>query len=92
MLRVPSLGTVVRRISGAIGGIVTCAIPLGTGLGAVLGAFLAPVVGWRGLFAIGVLPALMTLLIRAWVPSRHIGLSAEGATRRRANRSLGHLR
>jgi MFS transporter, putative metabolite:H+ symporter len=53
---------------GAIGGIVTCAIPLGTGLGAVLGAFLAPVVGWRGLFAIGLLPALMTLLIRAWVP------------------------
>src|SRR6202011_2255415 len=53
---------------GAISGIVTCAIPLGTGLGAVLGAFLAPLVGWRGLFAVGVLPALLTLLIRAWVP------------------------
>jgi MFS transporter, putative metabolite:H+ symporter len=53
---------------GAIGGLVTCAIPIGIGLGAVLGAYLAPVVGWRGLFAVGLLPALMTLLIRAWVP------------------------
>src|SRR5262249_30592361 len=36
--------------------------------GAVLGAYLAPLVGWRGLFAVGLLPALLTLLIRAWVP------------------------
>jgi putative MFS transporter len=53
---------------GFISGLVTACIPLGTGLGAVLGAFLAPVVGWRGLFAVGLLPALLTLLIRAWVP------------------------
>jgi MFS transporter, putative metabolite:H+ symporter len=53
---------------GRIGGIVTAAIPLGTGLGSVLGAFLAPVVGWRGLFVVGLLPAALTLLIRAWVP------------------------
>jgi len=53
---------------GLIGGIVTAAIPLGTGLGAVLGAYLAPEIGWRGLFAVGLLPAAMTLLIRAWVP------------------------
>jgi putative MFS transporter len=51
-----------------IGGLVTCFIPLGTMLGAVLGAYLAPLVGWRGLFAVGLLPALLTLLIRAWVP------------------------
>src|SRR5215831_14072580 len=53
---------------GFIGGLVTCFIPLGTMLGAVLGAYLAPLVGWRGLFAVGLLPALLTLLIRAWVP------------------------
>ncbi len=53
---------------GMVGGIVTAAIPIGTGLGAVLGAYLAPVVGWRGMFAVGLLPALLTLLIRAWVP------------------------
>ena len=53
---------------GRIGGIVTAAIPLGTLLGALLGGYLAPVVGWRGLFAVGLLPAALTLLIRAWVP------------------------
>ena len=34
----------------------------------VLGAYLAPIIGWRGLFVIGLMPALITLLIRAWVP------------------------
>lgn len=53
---------------GFVGGLVTCFIPLGTLLGAVLGAFLAPLVGWRGLFAVGLLPALLILPIRAWVP------------------------
>ena len=53
---------------GMVGGLVTCAIPVGIGLGAVLGAYLAPAVGWRGLFVVGLLPALLTLLIRAWVP------------------------
>jgi putative MFS transporter len=53
---------------GFIGGIVTSFVPLGNMLGAILGAYLAPVVGWRGLFVVGLLPALLTLLIRAWVP------------------------
>ncbi len=53
---------------GLIGGLVTVFVPMGVLLGSVLGAFLAPVVGWRGLFAVGLLPAALTLLIRAWVP------------------------
>jgi putative MFS transporter len=53
---------------GWVGGLVTSCLPLGNICGALLGAFLAPVFGWRGLFAIGLLPALLTLLIRAWVP------------------------
>src|SRR5712692_2029709 len=53
---------------GLIGGLVTVFVPMGVLLGSVLGAFLAPVVGWRGLFAVGLLPAFLTLLIRAWVP------------------------
>jgi putative MFS transporter len=53
---------------GWIGGLVTSCLPLGLTLGAVLGRFLEPHVGWRGLFAIGLLPALITLLIRVWVP------------------------
>lgn len=53
---------------GLVGGIVTAAVPLGVGLGSVLSAYLAPAVGWRGLFVVGLLPAAVTLLIRAWVP------------------------
>jgi MFS transporter, putative metabolite:H+ symporter len=53
---------------GLAGGIITSSVPLGLGLGAVLGASLAPIIGWRGLFAMGLLPAFLTLLIRAWVP------------------------
>lgn len=53
---------------GKVGGLVTCFIPIGVMIGSVLGAFLAPHVGWRALFAIGVLPAFATLLVRYWVP------------------------
>src|SRR5258708_35610208 len=50
-----------------VGGLVTAAVPIGVLLGAALGAFAAPYVGWRGLVAIGMIPGLLTLLIRAWV-------------------------
>src|SRR3984893_13684101 len=51
---------------GLIGGLVTCFIPLGTMLGAVLGAYLAPLVGWRGLFVGGLPTALLPLVVRGW--------------------------
>ncbi|HWZ56756.1 MAG TPA: MFS transporter [Verrucomicrobiae bacterium] len=54
---------------GMVGGLVTSAVPLGLVLGSLLGAYATPYVGgWRGLFAIGMVPGLLTLLIRAWVP------------------------
>jgi putative MFS transporter len=53
---------------GFVGGLVTAFIPVGVLLGSLLGAFLAPLIGWRGLFACGLVPALLCLLIRAWVP------------------------
>jgi putative MFS transporter len=53
---------------GMVGGLVTAAVPIGVLLGAALGAFATPYVGWRGLFAIGMVPGLLTLIIRAWVP------------------------
>src|SRR5438270_10931843 len=52
---------------GWVGGLVTCVIPLGVGLGALMGA-LGGSGDWRLLFAIGVLPALLVLLVRIWVP------------------------
>jgi putative MFS transporter len=65
------------RKRGFIGGLVTCVIPLGTGLGAVLAAFI-PADQWRLLFAIGVLPALVVLLVRLWVPESPRWLARQG--------------
>jgi MFS transporter, putative metabolite:H+ symporter len=53
---------------GMVGGLVTMAVPVGILIGAALGAYATPYVGWRGLFAIGMVPGLLTLVIRAWVP------------------------
>jgi putative MFS transporter len=62
---------------GFIGGLVTCVIPLGTGLGALLAAFM-PAAEWRLMFAIGLLPALVVLLVRLWVPESPRWLARQG--------------
>ncbi len=53
---------------GLIGGLTTGLLPAGPLLAALLSASLGPVIGWRGLFAVGLLPAFMALVIQAWVP------------------------
>src|SRR5678816_1317199 len=63
---------------GKISGLVTVFIPVGIGIGALMGAYLAPQIGWRGLFALGVLPALVTLLVRLWVPKSPWWLVRQG--------------
>jgi MFS family permease len=47
-------------------------------LGALTGAYLEHYIGWRGLFAVGLLPAALTLLIRAWVPESPHWLIGKG--------------
>jgi putative MFS transporter len=53
---------------GWVSGMTTVLLPAGNLMGALSGAFLAPVIGWRGLFLVGLLPAALVLLIRYWVP------------------------
>src|SRR5271157_920523 len=72
---------------GFVGGIVTSTISIGGALGAAAGAYLGPTIGWRGLFLLGLLPALMTLLIRAWVPESPRWLIRRGR-REEARRSI----
>jgi MFS transporter, putative metabolite:H+ symporter len=62
---------------GWAGGLVTCVIPLGVGLGAVLGAFTGAD-QWRLLFALGLLPALLVLVVRMWVPESPRWLCRQG--------------
>jgi MFS transporter, putative metabolite:H+ symporter len=53
---------------GWISGLSIGLLPLGPLLAAALSAYLGAVIGWRGLFAVGLLPALMAFVIRLWVP------------------------
>ena len=49
-------------------GLTTTMLPAGSLLAALLGAFATPYIGWRGMVALGLLPALLCLYIRAFVP------------------------
>jgi putative MFS transporter len=53
---------------GWVAGLTTVLLPAGNVLGAISGAFLAPHIGWRGLFLVGLSPALLVLMIRYWIP------------------------
>jgi MFS transporter, putative metabolite:H+ symporter len=53
---------------GWLTGLTTTMLPAGFLFGALLSAFATPYIGWRGLFAVGLLPAFLTLYIRAFVP------------------------
>jgi putative MFS transporter len=53
---------------GWVGGLTTVLLPAGNVMGAISGAFLAPHIGWRGLFLVGLTPALLILMIRYWIP------------------------
>ena len=53
---------------GWVSGLTTVLLPAGNVLGAISGAFLAPHIGWRGLFLVGLCPALLVLMIRYWIP------------------------
>ncbi len=53
---------------GWITGVTTTMLPAGFVLGALLGQHVENYIGWRGMFAVGLLPAGLSLMIRAWVP------------------------
>ena len=69
---------VPTRKRGWLTGLTTTMLPAGVLLGAFLGAYTTPFIGWRGLFAIGLLPAALTLYIRAWVPESPHWLMRKG--------------
>lgn len=78
---------VPARMRGFIGGLVTVFIPLGVMIASSFAAFTTNAIGWRGLFMVGVVPALFTLLVRAWVPESPHWLASQGR-REEARKSL----
>jgi len=53
---------------GAVSGLLQAGYPTGYLLASVVYGTLFPVIGWRGMFMLGVLPALLVLYIRRRVP------------------------
>ncbi len=72
---------------GWISGASMSLLPAGPLAAAAFSAFLGPIIGWRGLFALGVLPALMAFVIRVWVPESPRWLMSKGRIEE-ARRSL----
>lgn len=60
------------RLRGRFGALMQTGAPLGVGLAAIVGSFVAPAIGWRATFMISALPALLVTVIRRWVPESDV--------------------
>ncbi|WP_432937407.1 MFS transporter [Kribbella sp. CA-253562] len=69
---------VPARRRGFLGALVVVFVPMGTLLGSAGAALLGPVVGWRGLVLLGLLPALVSIYVRMTVPESPTWLIRQG--------------
>lgn len=56
------------RHRGTLTGLLQSFTPIGILLGSMSASYLAPIIGWRGLFLICVIPLLLILPITRWLP------------------------
>jgi SHS family lactate transporter-like MFS transporter len=76
-----TMETIPRRWRGWVSGLLQSGYPGGYFLATLVYYFVYPLVGWRGMFMVGVLPALLVLYIRQNVPE-----SPDWTARQRAPR------
>ncbi len=69
------------RLRGRYGALMQTGAPLGVGLAALAGSFLAPAIGWRATFMISALPALLVTFIRRRVPESDVWRTKSRAPR-----------
>lgn len=63
-----TMETIAAKTRGLVSGVLQSGYPSGYLLASVVYALLYPLIGWRGLFMVGVAPALLILYIRSKVP------------------------
>ena len=66
------------RLRGRMGGSLPLAFPLGIFAAAGVGLLIVPTLGWRWLFVVGVLPALLTYFVRRGIPESPRWLASRG--------------
>ncbi len=81
-----AMETVPARTRGLLSGILQQGYPVGYLLAAVVFRFVFPVLGWRWMFFIGVLPALLSLFIRFGVKESPVWVQSQKA---RTSQNLG---
>jgi MFS family permease len=62
-----------ERMRGRVMGIFYLAIPVGTGLGYVLGSRMGPKYGWRAPFYVGAVPGILLALLLLFIPEPELG-------------------
>ncbi len=60
--------TFPAKLRGRFGALLQTGNPVGFILAAVVGGFLAPIIGWREAFLISVIPAVIVIIIRRKIP------------------------
>ena len=63
-----AMETIPPRSRGFVSGLLQAGYPSGYLIASVVYATLFPIIGWRGMFMVGVLPAFLVLYIRRAVP------------------------
>jgi SHS family lactate transporter-like MFS transporter len=76
-----TLETVPAKTRGLISGILQAGYPSGYLLASLLFNYLFPVIGWRGMFMVGVAPALLVLYIRRSVDESPAFIAGQHAPR-----------
>ena len=62
-----------ERMRGRVMGVFYLAIPVGTGLGYMLGSLMEPKYGWRAPFYVGAAPGIFLALLMPFIPEPELG-------------------
>ena len=78
------------RIRGAMAGNLLTAFPVGLIVAAVLSLSILPTFGWRALFAVGIVPAILLFFVRRYMPESVRYLLSKGRVRE-AEQTVAHI-
>jgi putative MFS transporter len=78
------------RIRGRMAGNILAAFPLGLVLAALLSLLIIPAWGWRGLFVVGIVPAVILFFVRRYMPESVRYLLSKGRIEE-AEQTVAHI-